>query len=243
MSRLQPGRQPWSDLCILHFAQGYLTDLNSMKVSSDAEISDIKKARLLLKSVTTTNPRHAPGWIAAARLEELVRLRRTLVNAGSMKPCQSTAPLAPHGCSNFLYLLLPLAVRRSALLCISRCHLRHAWSRAPWHCAAMRLLLLLFTMRILGLTPHPLLAVAGRQAEPGAAAAEDGLRILPQQRGCVAGGRAPAAARHGQGSARAGRRCQPPLHRAVAAGKTRLRTPAKVVWLPLGLPATCLLHT
>ncbi len=45
-----------------------------MKVSSDAEISDIKKARLLLKSVTTTNPRHAPGWIAAARLEELVRL-------------------------------------------------------------------------------------------------------------------------------------------------------------------------
>jgi pre-mRNA-processing factor 6 len=35
------------------------------------EISDIKKARLLLKSVTTTNPKHAPGWIAAARLEEV----------------------------------------------------------------------------------------------------------------------------------------------------------------------------
>ena len=38
---------------------------------ADAEISDIKKARLLLKSVINTNPRHAPGWIAAARLEEV----------------------------------------------------------------------------------------------------------------------------------------------------------------------------
>ena len=35
-----------------------------------AELSDIKKARLLLKSVITTNPKHAPGWIAAARLEK-----------------------------------------------------------------------------------------------------------------------------------------------------------------------------
>lgn len=51
--------------------KGYLTDMKSIKISSDAEISDIKKARLLLKSVTNTNPRHAPGWIAAARLEEL----------------------------------------------------------------------------------------------------------------------------------------------------------------------------
>lgn len=33
--------------------------------------SDVKKARLLLKSVITTNPKHAPGWIAAARLEEV----------------------------------------------------------------------------------------------------------------------------------------------------------------------------
>ena len=38
---------------------------------ADAEISDIKKARLLLKSVVNTNPKHAPGWIAAARLEEV----------------------------------------------------------------------------------------------------------------------------------------------------------------------------
>ncbi|MCO5550525.1 hypothetical protein L7F22_004012 [Adiantum nelumboides] len=51
--------------------KGYLTDLKSMKITSDAEISDIKKARLLLKSVIQTNPKHAPGWIAAARLEEV----------------------------------------------------------------------------------------------------------------------------------------------------------------------------
>ncbi|KAJ1550581.1 hypothetical protein HK096_006126, partial [Nowakowskiella sp. JEL0078] len=51
--------------------KGYLTDLNSIVVKSDAEISDIKKARTLLNSVTTTNPKHGPGWIAAARLEEV----------------------------------------------------------------------------------------------------------------------------------------------------------------------------
>ena len=51
--------------------RGYLTGLGSLHVSSDAEVSDIKKARLLLKSVVQTNPGHAPGWIAAARLEEL----------------------------------------------------------------------------------------------------------------------------------------------------------------------------
>ena len=41
------------------------------QVSSDAEVGDIKRARTLLKSVISTNPRHAPGWVAAARLEEL----------------------------------------------------------------------------------------------------------------------------------------------------------------------------
>jgi len=38
-----------------------------MKITSNAEVSDIKKARLLLKSVIQTNPKHAPGWIAAAQ--------------------------------------------------------------------------------------------------------------------------------------------------------------------------------
>nr|CCA14044.1 hypothetical protein SORBIDRAFT_08g016670 [Albugo laibachii Nc14] len=51
--------------------KGYLTDLNSLKITSDVEIGDIKKARLLLHSVTMTNPKHGPGWIAAARLEEV----------------------------------------------------------------------------------------------------------------------------------------------------------------------------
>jgi pre-mRNA-processing factor 6 len=51
--------------------KGYLTDLNSLKITSDAEIGDIKKARLLLRSVTMTNPKHGPGWIASARLEEV----------------------------------------------------------------------------------------------------------------------------------------------------------------------------
>ncbi len=51
--------------------KGYLTDLGRFKVASDAEIGDIKKARQLLKSVINTNPKHAPGWVAAARLEEV----------------------------------------------------------------------------------------------------------------------------------------------------------------------------
>ncbi|GJU11914.1 retrovirus-related pol polyprotein from transposon TNT 1-94 [Tanacetum coccineum] len=51
--------------------KGYLTDLQTMKISNDAEISDIKKARLLLKSVIQTNPKHTHGWIATALLEEV----------------------------------------------------------------------------------------------------------------------------------------------------------------------------
>lgn len=41
--------------------KGYLTDLSSIKISSEAEIGDIKKARMLYKSVINTNPKHAPG--------------------------------------------------------------------------------------------------------------------------------------------------------------------------------------
>eukprot|EP00731_Ephydatia_muelleri_P010128 Em0005g714a len=50
--------------------KGYLTDLNSITPQTSGDINDVKKARLLLKSVITTNPKHSPGWIAAARLEE-----------------------------------------------------------------------------------------------------------------------------------------------------------------------------
>ena len=45
--------------------KGYLTSLGGVKVSSESDVADIKKARLLLKSVIGTIPKHAPGWIAA----------------------------------------------------------------------------------------------------------------------------------------------------------------------------------
>ncbi|KAF0897948.1 hypothetical protein E2562_001646 [Oryza meyeriana var. granulata] len=65
--------------------KGYLTDLKSMKITSDAEISDINKVRLFLKSVTQTNPKHPPGLIAAARLEEVagkLQVARQLIQRG-----------------------------------------------------------------------------------------------------------------------------------------------------------------
>ena len=50
--------------------KGYLTSLSASKIASAAEVGDVHKARLLLKSVRDTNPKHGPGWIAAARVEE-----------------------------------------------------------------------------------------------------------------------------------------------------------------------------
>lgn len=51
---------------------GYLTSLveTSSSLTSNLDIADLSKARLLLKSVRDTNPNHGPGWIAAARVEE-----------------------------------------------------------------------------------------------------------------------------------------------------------------------------
>jgi hypothetical protein len=49
--------------------------------------SDVKKARLLLKSVRETNPKHPPAWIASARLEEVtgkLQAARNLI----MKGCE-----------------------------------------------------------------------------------------------------------------------------------------------------------
>ena len=51
--------------------QGYMTDLDSMKINSETEINDLKKARALLKAVISSNPKSTSGWIAAARIEEL----------------------------------------------------------------------------------------------------------------------------------------------------------------------------
>ena len=52
--------------------KGYLTNLTQSELKAgEVEISDIKRVRVLLESVTKTNPKHAPGWIALSRLEEL----------------------------------------------------------------------------------------------------------------------------------------------------------------------------
>ncbi|KAH8741516.1 Pre-mRNA splicing factor Pro1/Prp6 HAT repeat protein [Cryptosporidium ryanae] len=53
-------------------SDSYLSTLNSINIKMNGDVSDIKKARLLLKSIINTNPKHAPGWIAAARFEEVV---------------------------------------------------------------------------------------------------------------------------------------------------------------------------
>lgn len=62
---------------------------------SGLESSDIKRARQLLDSVIKSNPKHAPGWIAAASLEGQSSTRRlirahelieSLLDSGS--PCK-----------------------------------------------------------------------------------------------------------------------------------------------------------
>lgn len=50
--------------------KGYLTSLDNEVLKTDAEIGDIKKARMLFDSLVKSNPHHAPGWIAAACIEE-----------------------------------------------------------------------------------------------------------------------------------------------------------------------------
>jgi pre-mRNA-processing factor 6 len=57
-----------------------------MLPSYGGDINDVKKARLLLKSVRETNPNHPPAWIASARLEEVVgkvQAARNLIMRGT----------------------------------------------------------------------------------------------------------------------------------------------------------------
>jgi pre-mRNA-processing factor 6 len=68
--------------------KGYLTDLNSVIHKTEAEIGDIKRARMLYESLIKSNPKHAPGWIAAANLEE---------HAGRMVAARK---LIKQGCEN-----------------------------------------------------------------------------------------------------------------------------------------------
>jgi len=69
--------------------KGYLTSLDSVVLKSDAEIGDIKRARMLFDSLVKSNPKHAPGWIAAARLEE---------HAGKMVPARKIIKLGCEQC-------------------------------------------------------------------------------------------------------------------------------------------------
>jgi pre-mRNA-processing factor 6 len=62
--------QPSSGTATSIDPKGYLTDLASVVHKTDAEIGNIKQARMLFDSLIKSNPKHAPGWIAAARLEE-----------------------------------------------------------------------------------------------------------------------------------------------------------------------------
>ena len=54
--------------------KGYLTDLQSMIPTHGGDINDVKKARLLLKSVRETNPHHPPAWIASARYNSMASM-------------------------------------------------------------------------------------------------------------------------------------------------------------------------
>lgn len=66
--------------------KGYLTDLQSMIPTYGGDINDVKKARLLLKSIRETNPNHPPAWIASARLEEVtgkIQAARNLIMKGT----------------------------------------------------------------------------------------------------------------------------------------------------------------
>ncbi|KAI0387091.1 pre-mRNA splicing factor [Hypomontagnella monticulosa] len=52
--------------------KGYLTNLAKTSLpESAAQVGDINRVRELLESVIKTNPNNGPGWIAAARVEEL----------------------------------------------------------------------------------------------------------------------------------------------------------------------------
>ena len=53
-------------------------------------VKNANRARTLMKSIRETNPRHAPGWVASARLEEatgkLQAARNIIMKATEMCP-------------------------------------------------------------------------------------------------------------------------------------------------------------
>jgi len=73
-------------------SKAYEHDLNSLTPKNLGNLGDIKKGRMLLKSVRQTNPKHAPAWIASATLEAItgrlqaarnIIMKGTEVNADS----------------------------------------------------------------------------------------------------------------------------------------------------------------
>ncbi len=71
--------------------KGYLTSLSKSELKAgEVPVGDVKRARVLLESVIKTNPKHGPGWIAAARLEEfagkIVAARNVIARGCEMCP-------------------------------------------------------------------------------------------------------------------------------------------------------------
>ncbi len=123
--------------------KGYLTDLNSMIPTHGGDIryqvfyshelyiwtvcvafsnvilcvcSDIKKARLLLKSVRETNPHHPPAWIASARLEEVtgkLQVARNLIMKGTEMCPKVRHKWRRKWCTTFFFFILRLEVKGS----------------------------------------------------------------------------------------------------------------------------------
>uniref|UniRef100_A0A1I7SA43 Pre-mRNA-processing factor 6 n=1 Tax=Bursaphelenchus xylophilus TaxID=6326 RepID=A0A1I7SA43_BURXY len=68
--------------------QSYLTDLQSINPANGIDVSDVKKARSLFKSIRDSNPNHPPAWIASANLESAVgkmQAARNLIMEGCEK--------------------------------------------------------------------------------------------------------------------------------------------------------------
>jgi pre-mRNA-processing factor 6 len=66
--------------------RGYLTSLDKSQLNGAANVGDVARTRSLLESVIKTNPKHPPGWISAARLEEVAGkaiAARRLINQGT----------------------------------------------------------------------------------------------------------------------------------------------------------------
>ncbi|KAL9047015.1 MAG: hypothetical protein Q9214_000301 [Letrouitia sp. 1 TL-2023] len=70
--------------------KGYLTSLSKSEIKAGAvEVGDLRRVRSLLESVIKTNPKHAPGWIAASRLE-LVAGKEQAARNIIARGCQTT---------------------------------------------------------------------------------------------------------------------------------------------------------